>query len=108
VGMIERTVDPATVPTVFRIFEQMGRYHPAEPHWYLPLIGVDPLMQGRGYGSALLRHALEQIDREGHVAYLESTNPANVPLYRRHGFEVLGTIQVDDAPPMTPMMRRAR
>jgi ribosomal protein S18 acetylase RimI-like enzyme len=108
VGMIESTVDPARVPTVFRIFEQMGRYHPAEPHWYLPLIGVDPLMQGRGYGSALLRHALEQIDREGQLAYLESTNPANVPLYRRHGFEVVGTIQVDDAPPMIPMVRRTR
>lgn len=79
VGMIDSTVDPARVPTVFRIFEQMGRYHPAEPHWYLPLIGVEPLMQGRGYGSALLRHALEQIDRDGQLAYLESTNPANVP-----------------------------
>jgi ribosomal protein S18 acetylase RimI-like enzyme len=65
-------------------------------------------MQGRGYGSALLRHALEQIDRDGQLAYLESTNPANVPLYQRHGFEVVGTIQVDDAPPMIPMVRRAR
>jgi predicted GNAT family N-acyltransferase len=55
-----------------------------------------------------LRHALEQIGREGHVAYLESTNPVNVPLYRRHGFEAVGTIQVDDAPPMIPMARRAR
>jgi GNAT superfamily N-acetyltransferase len=58
------------------------------------------MMQGRGYGSAPLLHALEPIDRDGHLAYLESTNPANVPLYRRHGFEVVGTMQVDDAPPM--------
>ena len=58
VALIERTVDAARLPTVYELFEQMGRYHPAEPHWYLPLIGVDPRMQDRGYGSALLQHAL--------------------------------------------------
>jgi len=31
-----------------------------DPHWYLPLIGVDATKQGRGYDSALLRHALER------------------------------------------------
>jgi GNAT superfamily N-acetyltransferase len=107
-SLIESSVAPAIVPTVFRLFEEMGRYHPTEPHWYLPLIGVEPLAQGRGHGSALLQHALEKIDREGQVAYLESTNPMNIPLYRRHGFEVLGTIQVGDAPAMVPMVRRAR
>ena len=25
------------------IFEKMSGYHPDEPHWYLPLLGVDPL-----------------------------------------------------------------
>src|SRR5690554_6021715 len=41
-----------------RVFELMAEYHPKEPCWFLPLIGVDPLVQGRGYGSALLRFAL--------------------------------------------------
>jgi hypothetical protein len=27
------------------IFEEMARYHPAEAHWYLPLIGVGPAHQ---------------------------------------------------------------
>jgi GNAT superfamily N-acetyltransferase len=90
------------------LFEQMARYHPTEPHWYLPLIGVDPLKQGRGCGAALLRHALEEVDRQRRPAYLESTNPANIPLYQRHGFELMGTIQVKDAPPLFPMARRAR
>ena len=26
----------------------MGEFHPTEPHWYLPLIGVDVTKQGRG------------------------------------------------------------
>jgi GNAT superfamily N-acetyltransferase len=91
-----------------RVFAQMETYHPADPCWYLPLIGVDPSLQGRGYGSALLRHALEQCDRDGMPAYLESSNPRNVPLYERHGFEVVGTIQAGTSPPVAPMLRRAR
>jgi ribosomal protein S18 acetylase RimI-like enzyme len=86
----------------------MGGYHPTEPHWYLPLIGVDSAHQGRGYGSALLRHALRQCDQDNVAAYLESSNPANVPLYERHGFVVLGTTQVGSSPPFIPMLRAAR
>ena len=93
---------------VFAVLEQMGRYHPHEPHWYLPLIGVDPVHQGKGHGSALLRHALLQCDQDHVPAYLESSNPANVPLYERHGFEVMGTIQAGVSPPIFPMLRAAR
>lgn len=93
---------------VAAIFEQMDRHHPQVPHWYLPLIGVDPAHQDKGYGSALLRHALLLCDRDHAPAYLESSNPANIPLYRRHGFEVLGTIQAGTSPPLFPMLRSAR
>ena len=74
----------------------------------LPLIGVDPVQQGRGQGGALLRHALERCDREGMPAYLESSNPRNVPLYERHGFESIGRIQAGSSPTVIPMLRRAR
>jgi ribosomal protein S18 acetylase RimI-like enzyme len=94
--------------TVSAVFERMRRYHPREPHWYLPLIGVDPVHQGKGHGSALLRHALLQCDQDRAPAYLESTNPGNIPLYERHGFEVLGTVQLDSSPPFFPMLRAAR
>ena len=91
-----------------QVFEQMGKFHPEEPCWYLPLIGVDPTAQGRGYGSALLRYALAQIDRAGAPAYLESSNPRNVPLYERCGFEVLGRVQAGSSPAVVPMLRRKR
>jgi ribosomal protein S18 acetylase RimI-like enzyme len=90
------------------VFAQMETHHPSEPCWYLPLIGVDPSCQGRGYGSALLRYALEQCDRDGMPAYLESSNPRNIPLYQRHGFEVIGTIQAGTSPTVVPMLRRRR
>jgi GNAT superfamily N-acetyltransferase len=91
-----------------RVFAQMETYHPSEPCWYLPPIGVDPTRQGRGYGSALLRHALEQCARDGMPAYLESSNPRNIPLYQRHGFEIIGAIQSGTSPTVVPMLRRRR
>jgi ribosomal protein S18 acetylase RimI-like enzyme len=93
---------------IVAVLEQMASYHPSEPHWYLPLIGVDPTRQGSGYGSALLQHAATLCDRDGRLAYLESSNPANVPLYERHGFEVVGTIQAGSSPPFWAMVRKPR
>lgn len=89
-------------------FEKMGQSHPREPHWYLPQIGVDPNAQGRGVGDALMRHALARCDREQTLAYLEASKPDNVPFYQRHGFEVMGEIQVGAAPPVMPMVRKPR
>lgn len=83
----------------------MARHHPEVPHWYLPLIGADPARQGQGIGSALMRHALARCDSEGAAAYLESSNPRNIPLYQRHGFDILGTIQAGSSPVLTPMLR---
>jgi len=108
IALAQRTVSEQNQEAVFSIFEQMGSYHPTEPHWYLPLIGVDPARQGNGYGSALMEYALIRCDRENEPAYLESSNPRNIPLYKRHGFELLGTIQVGSSPPLFPMLRRPR
>jgi ribosomal protein S18 acetylase RimI-like enzyme len=91
---------------VFSVMGQMGGFHPDEPHWYLPLIGVDITKRGRQYGSALLRHALERSDRDGVPAYLEASSSLSKPLYERHGFEEIGIIQGADSPPMWPMVRK--
>lgn len=90
------------------IFEQMEKFHPTEPHWYLPMIGVDPAHQGAGIGSALMTEGLKAVDRDGLIAYLESSNPRNISLYQRHGFEVIGEIQSGSSPVLRPMLRRAR
>ncbi len=106
--LVRGTAHKPVQEDVFAVFEQMARYHPHAPHWFLPLIGVDPRWQGEGFGSALMRHALAPCDRNGVLAYLESSNPQNIPLYERHGFELLGTIQVGTSPPIFPMLRRPR
>jgi ribosomal protein S18 acetylase RimI-like enzyme len=108
-GAIIARACPASIRAdVAEVMEQMARHHPDEPHWYLPLIGVDPARQNQGHGSALLRHALARCDRDHLPAYLESTNPRNIPLYERHGFERLARVQVGASPPVVPMLRRAR
>lgn len=93
---------------VFGVLEQVGAGHPEEVHWYLPAIGVEPRSQGKGYGSMLLARGLEVCDRDHVAAYLEATNPANIPLYERFGFEVTGQIQAGSSPAITPMFRAAR
>ena len=100
------TSEPAHLDDLLETFGQMDQCHPDEPHWYLTLIGVEPNAQGQGIGAMLMRHAAERCDREGSVAYLESSNPRNIGLYVRHGFEAIGEIQVGKAPVVTPMLRR--
>ncbi len=102
------TVSAENRDTLEEILEEMDVYHPDEPHWYLAIIGVDAAHQGKGLGAQLLAAALRRCDEEGVIAYLESSNPANISLYERHGFEVVHEIRKGDAPPVFPMLRPAR
>ena len=106
--LIRSTVPEDDQANVFAIFEQMDHYHPSEPHWYLPMIGVDPAHQSKGFGSALLQYGLMRCDHEDKLAYLESTSLSSVRLYERHGFELLGTIQVGSSPQLFAMLRKPR
>ena len=105
-ALMQETADVATAVDGPKLMQQMASHHPKEPHWYLPLIGIDPACQGKGFGSLLLKHATDICDRDGMPAYLESSNLANVPFYERHGFEAIGRIQVGGSPVFTPMLRR--
>ena len=90
------------------VFEGTEQYRPTEPHWYLSLIGVETLHRNKGCGAALLQHGLRQCDQEHRPAYLWSSNRQNTSLYKRHGFAIVGTIQVGSSPSIFPMLRRAR
>lgn len=104
-GAAPETVVEPTRSEAFSILEQIGASHPEEAHWHLAFIGVDPTCRGKGTGAALLRYALARIDALGQHSYLESSNPANIPLYERHGFELVREIRVGGSPPVFPMIR---
>lgn len=108
VPLLEETVEADRLDDLLALFEQMGACHPRVPHWYLPLIGVDPCRQGEGLGSVLLGSMLAAFDHTGAVAYLEATNCRNLSLYERHGFEVTGEIQAGSSPTLYAMTRQPR
>jgi ribosomal protein S18 acetylase RimI-like enzyme len=93
---------------VFGMLGLLRQCHPAEEHWYLQFLGVDPGCQGAGYGSALLEHSLKDVDVTHMPAFLVSSNARNQPLYERFGFRVTETIQSGSSPSVWPMFREAR
>lgn len=76
---------------VWRLARQsavFANHHPKEPHYYLQFIGCRRSDQGHSIGAALLKQGTQICDERGMPAYLECSNPRNVPLYERHGFVV--------------------
>ena len=106
--LIGDSLIPKRQADLFELMEKMSAGHPSEPHWYLPMIGVDTYRQNSGIGSGLMKVALERSDREGLPSYLESSNPRNISLYKRCGFEELGEIRAADSPPLVRMIRLAK
>ncbi len=109
---VEKTVilDPKPLEDTMAVLERMGEVHAAQPekHWYLAFLGVESGKQGQGLGSILMKECLLTVDEQHMPAYLESSNPQNVPFYERHGFEILETIDIGTFPTVTPMFRPAR
>ncbi|MEV4121735.1 GNAT family N-acetyltransferase [Micromonospora sp. NPDC049645] len=65
---------------------------PTYPFWYLGVLGTHPDSAGRGWGRAVMRAGLARAAADGLPAILETSNPGNVELYRRAGWEVVGTL----------------
>ena len=106
--LFDATIDPQRLPDLRGVMEQMDQHHPTAAHWYLPWFGVDARAQGQGWGSVLMRACLARVDQDHLPAYLDSTNPRNVPFYHRHGFDVTGERQVGHSPPIISMLRAAQ
>jgi GNAT superfamily N-acetyltransferase len=93
---------------VLELLERFDASHPRDtPHYYLSLLGTHPDHRGHGIGMSLLAENLERIDQEGMPAYLESSNPANVPRYESLGFERVGAFSTPDGRHTASTMWRA-
>ena len=91
-----------------RLLSAVDGVHPDEPHWYLAFLGTDPVMQGRGVGSALLQPVLAEADETAVSCYLETQKEENLAFYGRHGFEVQRTVSIPGSPTVWCMSRRPR
>lgn len=60
-------------------------------------MGVDPLYQGKGYASMLIRAKLRELDNQNLPCYLNTQNEDNVPIYEHFGFELVGIVPVPNS-----------
>lgn len=103
--LMQRSVDPARLAELGAMTAEMRAAKPAGPLWYLTMLAADPASQGRGLGSALLRHGLARADAAGVPAYLEASSPRNEALYARHGFVALARPVMANGVSLVPMAR---
>ena len=100
--------EAGVVDRVAGIWELVSQHEPAQPHWYLRQIGVDPALHSEGRGASLMQAALAEIDRRSELAYLEATSPRSRGFYERHSFVMLAELQHEDSGPLWPMLRQPR
>jgi GNAT superfamily N-acetyltransferase len=106
VWQVFRTAGLAGLSWARSLQAEMRANHLAEPRYYVHAVGVRATEQGRGVGSALMRHVTRHCDRERLPACLENTNERNLPLYGRNGFTVVRELRVfDGGPPIWFMVR---
>jgi ribosomal protein S18 acetylase RimI-like enzyme len=99
---------PAAAARVLELFGAFEANHPHEPpHFYLSLLGTDPDHAGHGHGLGLVAECLAEIDAGDPpaAAFLESSNPANVPRYERLGFRPTREVELVDGLSGTQMWR---
>lgn len=68
---------------------------PRTPHWYLGVVATHPQYAGRRWGRATMAAGLDRATTADLPAYLETSNPRNVELYRRAGWEVVQSVTAE-------------
>ena len=82
-------IAPGRIPALFSMMTEEERQRPAEPAWYLAVIGVDDGLRGAGVGGRLIEPLLEEADRDCSPCFLETAKERNVRWYERMGFRVM-------------------
>ena len=88
------------------ITDKIHKKRVPEPHWYLMVVGVDPELQNRGAGSALVKEGLTLADQSNCPCYLETSEKRNLAFYERFGFVVLEQASLGAGGPPAWAMRR--
>ena len=104
---LDSVLQPDQLKRMLTLSQVVDEIHPQEAHWYLGMIASRTAAQGTGAGTRMLTHTLQLVDAAGVPAYLESTNPANIPFYLRHGFVAVREAWLPDGPVLTQMRRTA-
>lgn len=105
-----RILGPRLLASV-RSLIKASRVHPKGSHRHLPVLGVDPRLQGQSIGALLMAEFARRCDAarlEGYlevVSWADPQKPATRRLYERHGFTVTNALPMTREWSMLAMTR---
>jgi GNAT superfamily N-acetyltransferase len=86
-------------------WDWVATHDPPAPLWQLDSIAVQPELQGRGIGKALIEAGLATARADGTGAFLSTGTAANVTIYGRCGFRVYDEAVAPEGGPRIWFMR---
>jgi ribosomal protein S18 acetylase RimI-like enzyme len=91
-----RALGPQGVRRAITALDELTRNRPPEPHLYLNVLGVEPAMQRRHFGVAMLDCLRDQVAMRSDLVgvYLETATEANVAYYTKAGYETIGEMRL--------------
>lgn len=90
-----------------QICSQIEKFEPKQAYCEIILIALIPEARGKGIGRDLLSPVLNHADEQQVGCYLVSSNPRNIPFYKRQGFRQTSLIPTDSAISLNGMWRDA-
>jgi len=73
---------------------KIKKLHPKELMYYLWFIGVDPIEQHKGIGSALMQDVIKEGIKKKRSIYLETSTLKNIPWYEKFGFTIYNELDL--------------
>ena len=87
--------------------KKISTFYPTEGIFrYLWILGTDPNVQGKGYGSAILSKAISSFQADSIPLYLETSTELNLNYYERKGFKLYHRIDLGNETDLTIYLMR--
>jgi len=105
-GVLGTLVGRARADEILAALASAAPLAPTEPAAYLNYLAVDPDVQGQAIGRRLVADGIAAADADGVCTYLGTTDPRNLPFYRRLGYVEAGAVPLGpDGPTLTVLHR---
>lgn len=86
----------ATISVVRKDRFTHEQYPKVDAFSHLFMVGVLSEARGKGLASELINPMMERMTQRAIPMYLETANPVNVEIYRKKGFSVFKSVELDD------------
>ena len=86
--------DATDLDRLLRVGSVSAANDPAEAHWHVGPVAVEPGFQGAGIGHVVMRMLCDHFDDLGDLAWLETDKIENVTFYTSLGFELVTKVPV--------------